>query len=128
MRSLEINKQDIHYASYTGVKPLYDEYENEIGTVVTYSTPISYRINVSAAKGEMSTRQFGDSEDYNKVMVTSDMNCPITEGSVLWVDRQDTNASHDYIVKRVARGLNTISIAIAKVDVYVEPKAINREG
>lgn len=125
MRSLEINKQDIYYASYTGVEPLYDEYENEIGTVVTYSTPISYRINVSAAKGEMSTRQFGDSEDYNKVMVTSDMNCPITEGSVLWVDRQDTNASHDYIVKRVARGLNTISIAIAKVDVYVEPKAIN---
>lgn len=125
MRSLEINKQDIYYASYTGVEPLYDEYENEIGTVVTYSTPISYRINVSAAKGEMSTRQFGDSEDYNKVMVTSDMNCPITEGSVLWVDRQDTNASHDYIVKRVARGLNTISIAIAKVDVYVEPEAIN---
>lgn len=128
MRSLEINKQDIYYASYTGVKPLYDEYENEIGTVVTYSTPISYRINVSAAKGEMSTRQFGDSEDYNKVMVTSDMNCPITEGSVLWVDRQDTDASHDYIVKRVARGLNTISIAIAKVDVYVEPEAINQEG
>lgn len=125
MRSLEINKQDIYYASYTGVEPLYDEYENEIGTVVTYSTPISYRINVSAAKGEMSTRQFGDSEDYNKVMVTSDMNCPITEGSVLWVDRQDTDASHDYIVKRVARGLNTISIAIAKVDVYVEPEAIN---
>lgn len=121
MRSLEINKQNIYYASYMGVKPLYDDYQNEVGTTVTYSSPTPYRINVSAAKGEMSTRQFGDSEDYNKVMMTSDMNCPIIEGSVLWVDQQNTDAGHDYIVKRVARGLNTISIAIAKVDVYVGP-------
>lgn len=119
-RSLEINKRPVYYATYEGIEPVYDEYDNEIGVEVEYSTPTLYHINVSAAKGEISTRQFGDSEDYDKVLVTNDMGCPIVEGSVLWVDNQDTTDAHDYVVKRVAVGLNSISIAISKVNVHGE--------
>ena len=49
---------------------------------------------------------------------------PIDEYSVLWIDKlpqlnEDgtTDTPHDYIVQRVARGLNSISIAVRKVSV-----------
>ena len=45
------------------------------------------------------------------------MDIPIDENSILWVDQLDTTEDHDYIVKRVAKSLNVVSIAIAKVDV-----------
>lgn len=117
MRSLEINKRLIYYANYVEDKPIFDEYENETGTEVVYEDPVPYKINVSPAKGESSTRQFGDSLDYSKVLTTSDLNCPIGENAVLWIDRLDINEQYDYIVKRIADGLNTVLIAVDKVNV-----------
>ena len=78
--------------------------------------------NVSAAQGEMQSRQFGESESYDKVIVLDDRNAPIDEHSILWVDtlphlNEDgsTDTPHDYIVRRVARSINGVSIAIGKV-------------
>ena len=72
----------------------------------------------------MQSRQFGDSESYDKVIVLDNVNIQINEHSILWVDtlpiiKEDgtTDTSHDYIVKKVARSLNSVSIAISKVDV-----------
>ena len=63
------------------------------------------------------TEQFGNLENYDKVIVTSDMSCPIDEDTVLWIDETDTSQPYDYIVKRVSRSKNGISIAVAKVEV-----------
>ena len=51
------------------------------------------------------------------MMITDDMDCPIDERSILWIDSLDTSQPHDYIVRKVAKGLNSIMYAVRKVNV-----------
>ena len=118
------NKVTFYYALHSGQTEIFDEYGNATGQYsVTYGTPTKALGNVSAAQGEMQTRQFGDSESYDKVIVLDDVNAPIDEYSILWVDNlpdmigDTTQTPHDYVVKKVARSLNSVSIAISKVRV-----------
>lgn len=124
MRCLMRNKTSFYYALYTGQTEIIDEYGNATGQYsVQYDNPIKTLGNVSAAKGEIQSRQFGESETYDKVIVLDDPNTPIDEYSILWVDIRPeltdgvTTTPHDYIVKKVARSLNSVSIAINKVAV-----------
>ena len=118
LRTLERNKQVIYYALFDGKEPVIDEYDNQTGEYeILYTPPALLKINVSAARGECSTRQFGDTENYDKVLMTDDLSVPITETSILWIDSLDTEKPHDYIVKKVAKSLNSVSIAVSKVSV-----------
>ena len=125
MRCMARNKTKFYYASYIGETEVTDENGYSTGeNEVSYSNPIEVFGNVSAAQGEMQSRQFGVSESYDKVIVLGDRDVPIDEHSLLWVDTLphlnkdgSTDTSHDYIVKRIARSLNGVSIAISKVDV-----------
>ena len=71
MRDLEINKQLIYYAQPLPPQPILDEDGYETGEMdyTVTSEPKPYRINISSAKGEMATRQFGELEEYDKIMV-----------------------------------------------------------
>ena len=122
MRCLERNKTVFWYCLYNGKTPITDADGNETGEYkVAYSTAVMCRGNVSPAQGEAQVEQFGNSIDYDKVIILEDKTCPITEDTVLFVDRQPTydsqgNPLFDYIVKRVAKSLNSgISYAITKV-------------
>ena len=120
MRCMARNKTTFYYALYTGQTEIIDEYGNATGQYsVNHGKPAKALGNVSAAQGEMQTRQFGDSESYDKVIVLDDVNTPIDEYSILWVDTLPLSAEtpHDYVVKKVARSLNSVSIAISKVSV-----------
>ena len=124
MRCMVRNKTTFYYALYTGQTEITDEYGNATGQYsVIYGNPIKALGNVSAAQGEVQTQQFGDNESYDKVIVIDDVNTPIDEYSILWVDTLPkvvggtTTTPHDYIVKKVARSLNSVSIAISKVSV-----------
>ena len=124
MRCMVRNQTAFYYALYTGQTEIMDEYGNATGQYsVTYGDVEKTFGNVSAAQGEMQTRQFGDSETYDKVIVLDDPNTPIDEYSILWVDtlpkltKGATETPHDYIVKKVARSLNSVAIAISKVSV-----------
>lgn len=125
MRCMVRNKTTFYYASYIGETEIIDEYGNRTGEFsLTYGNPMRVSGNVSAAQGEMQSRQFGESESYDKVIVLDDRNAPIDEHSILWVDTLphlnadgSTDTPHDYIVRRVARSINGVSIAIGKVDV-----------
>ena len=80
------------------------------------------KANISPATGVSQVEQFGKELKYDKVIVLDDITCPIDENSVLFVDKQpekddDGNLLFDYIVKKVARSLNSVSIAISKVEV-----------
>ena len=118
---------------------------NETGEIIPeYASAVSYFANVSPASGQAQTELFGDFESYDKVLVTRDMSCPIDENSVLFLDKQPEYVSipthivvegsalyaastvsivtydmpkNDYIVKRVAKSLNHIAIAVRKVKV-----------
>ena len=125
MRCMVRNKSRFYYASYMGKTEIVDEYGNATGEYkVSYSFPNEKYGNVSAAQGVLESRQFGESESYDKVIVLDDRNAPIDEHSILWVDtlphlNEDgsTDTPPDYIVKKVARSLNGVSIAIRKVNV-----------
>jgi len=125
MRCMVRNKSKFYYASYIGETEIVDEYGNSTGEYkVSYSNPNEIFGNVSAAQGEMQSRQFGESESYDKVIVLDDINAPIDEHSILWVDTlphlnedETTDTPHDYIVKKCAKSLNGFSIAIRKVRV-----------
>lgn len=133
MRCLTRNKTIFSYALHNGQTEIVDEYGNATGQYkVSYTAPKQMRGNVSAAQGEIQSRQFGESETYDKVIVLDNPNILIDEYSILWVDSQpelDTDGNltlnskgevktpHDYIVKKVARSLNSVSIAISKVAV-----------
>mgnify|MGYP006969258865 CR=1 FL=1 len=125
MRCMVRNKTKFYYATYIDKTEIVDEYGNATGEYnIVYSDPKECKANISAAQGEMQSRQFGESESYDKVIVLDDRNAPIDEHSILWVDtlphlNEDgsTDTPHDYIVRRVARSLNGVSIAISKVDV-----------
>lgn len=122
MKIMERNKQSFFYLLYAGSEPIYDEYGNEVGTKVTYSDPVPFRANVSPATGSAQVEQFGNLADYDKVIVTDDMSCPLNETAVLFLDKEpEYNADgvplYDYRVKRVAASLNSISYAVSKVSV-----------
>ena len=99
MKCMSRNKVKFFYALYEGKTPITDDYGN-----VTY----------------------------DKVIVMDKDAPPIDEYSVLWVDNKpqtDENGNlavnekgeiitpHDYIVKKVAKSLNVVSMAISKVSV-----------
>ena len=127
MRSMIRNKCVFYYAEHRGKSEIIDEYGNKTGQYkIVYGEPIKVYGNISPAKGEVQSQQFGESESYDKVIVLDDRNTPINEYSRIWVDtlpllKEDgsTDTPHDYIVKTVARGLNGVSIAIQKVMVNV---------
>ena len=123
MRALQRNKIRIFYANYRDKIPLRDEYGNLTGEYrISYDNPTAIMANVSAARGEATTRQFGDDESYDRIIVLDDPKFPIAVTSILWIDTPpeiaedgSTDTPHDYIVKQVAVSLNSVSIAVSKV-------------
>ena len=103
----------------------------------TYEDEVELSANISQATGQSNTEQFGNLENYDKVIVTDWIDCPINENSVLFIDKAPewknaeyneataitvTGATvkvpvYDYTVRRVAKSLNSISIAVSKVKV-----------
>lgn len=125
MRCMDRNKIPFYYALYDTKVEIEDDYGNKTGQYeLSYGNPIRCKANISAAMGETQSRQFGDSISYDKVFVLDEPNTAIDEYSVLWIDTAPqikadgtTDTPHDYIVKKVARSLNSVSIAVSKVNV-----------
>lgn len=116
MRDLARNKQYISYKPFTGTEELIDEYGNVTGSFKpTYGNLKSFRLSISANKGDTATQQFGNVIDYDRTMSTSDMSCEIDENTILWLDGADTSKPHNFIVKKVAKSLNAIQYAIKQV-------------
>lgn len=123
MRCLHRNKRKFYYALFKEKVAIKDEYDNDSGEYrVVYQTPVEMKANVSAATGEAQVEQFGNSLLYDKVIITDELDCPVDEHSVLCIDSppsydEDGNLIFDYIVKKVAKSINTISFAVSKVEV-----------
>lgn len=124
MVSLAENRQKIFYGELTGVEDIVDADGYKTGEKrKTYSTPEPFLIYVAPSRGEATWSPFGIGENYTNVMSTCDTSCPITEDTVLWIGINPFDSEgnvveeHNYIVTRVARGLNSILYAIKKVDV-----------
>lgn len=143
MRSLLRNKRVVYFCDPEETNVIVvDSNGNRTGERNTiYSDPVPLNINVSAARGESDVNLFGNADMYDKIMVTADVDCPITENSVLFVDKapsftevrvlQKAQAGsvarvylaplYDYVVVRVAKSINGVSFAIKKVPVAGQP-------
>lgn len=123
MKTLKRNQTSFWYLLYDRKEPIRDEYGNESGeTKVVYQAAVAAQANISAATGSAQVEQFGNFAGYDKVIVTDDLPCPIDENTVLFIDKEpeyseDGTPLYDYIVKRVARSLNSVSYAVSKVSV-----------
>lgn len=135
MRCVNRNKQPFWYAQHIGIASNYDDDGLQNGTYAEYGKPVKLMANISADKGEVIARQFGDDDHYDRVIVLEDRDTPINEYSVLWVDTKpktdrDGNlvlddggnpvTPWDYIVTKVGRGLPKFGaavIAISRVSV-----------
>ena len=117
MRCLKRNTRGFWYSLFSHTVNDGDEPYN------VYELPTYMEANISAAKGETQTAMFGEAQDYDRVIVTDELNCPIDEHTVLWVDKQPEYdgdglpTGWDYIVKKVAKPIDSVSYAITKVDV-----------
>lgn len=134
MRCLERNKTVFYYSLFSGKQEIIDAYGNATGQYrLIYENPRRGYANISAAKGEVQTQQFGDDDNYDKVIVLDNPSTPIDEYTILWVDSGapqlapngslaldeygEVATPHDYVVKKVARSLNSVSMAVSKVTV-----------
>ena len=123
MKCMKRNGRCFYFAVFKEKIPVKDEDGNDTGEYrILYERPVKLHANVSAATGEAQVQQFGSEVDYDRVIVTDNMSCPIDEHSVLCIDcppkyDEDGNLIYDYIVKKVARSLNAISYAVSKVKV-----------
>ena len=142
MKCLKRNKQKFWFCNEGKVPTIcYDANGNLTGeTITTYGEVQEMSANVSPATGVYRTEEFGSIENYDKVILTDDMNCQITEKTVLFVDKEPAFASvstyiwttdiqgrrrllpfslpvptYDYVVWRVSKSLNQVAIAIKKV-------------
>ena len=124
MKALFRNKQVFWYANIQSQTPLTDEYGNETGEVeITYSEPVQFSANISAARGTADLDAFGINANYSKTICTDCLTVPIDKSTILWIDSvPDENGEagtikHDYVVVAVAKSLNSLTIAVKEVSV-----------
>ena len=122
MRALKRNQKSFWYALYSDeVEQIGDDglYTGDIGP--GYEEPVQMKANVSASRGSADAELFGTDLQYSRTIVTTDMSCPITEDSAVWIDREPEDGGgkavpHNYVVKGIAKSLNSIVYAIAEAE------------
>lgn len=123
MRMQHRSKQKFKYAYYKGQKPVYDEDGNFTGEYApSYTEPMigwgninSGYISANHMSGTATPEMYGIDLDYIKTIMTS-TDYGLDEYSVIWIDNLDS-PTHDYIIRRIGRGINNVRIACSHVDV-----------
>lgn len=105
MRDLRKNQVEIFYSLYIPDGTV-DRLGNKTGI---FKEKQQLFISLSTDKGEHKNQVFGKELDYDREMVTTDMNCPIDEFSKIWINDKE------YTVSRVATSRNQKRYAIKKV-------------
>ena len=81
-----------------------------------YENPITLLAYASAGNGNSNAEIFGVNESYDKVIILDDPTVDIDEASVVWIEHE-LDQPYDYVVKKVVRSINSISIGVTKVKV-----------
>lgn len=108
-----------------------DEYGNINKQYATYGDPVKTSGNISPAKGEVTSRQFGLDDLYDRVIGPMPINTQINEKAILWIDVTPTLDAqghlavnekgvpltpHNYIVRKKATSLPIFGGAMLGVD------------
>lgn len=141
MRTLHRNKRKIYYCNLlNGSVEVVDEHGNAtLETVPMYTNARALNVNITPASGISATEQFGNLDHYDKVIVLTDTvgdRLLIDESTVFFIDRAPETKvidcyirgargnieparywvpNYDYVIVRIARSINSVSIAVRKV-------------
>lgn len=114
MRCLKRNTRRMFYANFTGYTELVDAYGKKTGEkVLGYTPPIEVWWNVSDESGYARVEDYGLHPEYERSIVIEKPFPNISETSVLWIDVPTTD-DPDYMIKRVSRGLNEMTLFVGK--------------
>ena len=134
MRVLKRNLQPYWYSLYQGTEEIMQDGMETGSQRMLYSAPVKAYGNISASSGStinratanVTQRPYGETVDYDRVIVTDEMDLPLTEQSVVWVDppvepalEEDGsfNTPYQYIVTRIAKTLTVYSLTLLEVTV-----------
>lgn len=139
MRSLKKNTQKLFYSLYSDQitiyerdsagNIIYDEIDGErfpriISEQAGYNNPVSFYANIAMSGGEAEAKEYGvNASDYEAVIVTSQMDLPITETSIIWwntIPKYDSSGmidgdSADFKVISVRPSLNSMKYLLKKI-------------
>lgn len=117
MRVVNRNRRPVAYAFYEGTTELTDENGNFTGEFqVNYSDPVRALMNVSGGRGQANVRLFGIGSEFDRTIVTDDLETPFSTDTVFWIETDPDNAPFDYRVVRVARTINQVVLGLTEVD------------
>ena len=111
MRNLRINKQTITYQNPTG-ETSYEENTDGLKTgriIPAYSTEAELDVNIRIDRGGIWLRDYGISTEFDGIIETSDMDCPLMEGSIV------TYRGKKFMLSRMDRSLNGLKFYLAEV-------------
>lgn len=124
MRLLRRNARTIHLSYLVDTVEIVNaegkgtgEYRN------VYSDPVSILANVgtpggkTGVSGDITHENFGLLSRYERVIALYDKSLPITETTLVWVDKTPREGSHDYEVLRIMPNLNSLLVAVKAVSV-----------
>ena len=122
MRLQRRNLQSVWYCLFDKEVPVFEDGYETGEKDISYHDPVELQCNVSPASGYAQLNTFGNLDSYDKVLLIDNMSCPIDENTVLFVDKQPAydktgKPLYDYTVRRVAKSLNVIAVAVSKVKV-----------
>lgn len=134
MHVLERNKQYLWYANPTGEQHVTDSNGLKTGEVqITYGTPVRERMSMAissgannlGSQGMAELERYGITTGYTHRAVTEDLNCAMSEESLVWyriepteeVDGKTVSVPHNFKVVRKAVSLNHLIYYLKEVDV-----------
>lgn len=131
MRCLEIEKKTVWYCSYKGKVERISENGLHTGEYIkSFSKPVAFKCNILPVKSKGGSVKLGGKVDelpigldlsYSRVLICDNINLPIKEEDVLFLEKKpkfDENdyPLHDYKVVAIVRSLNVLEIAANRVD------------
>ena len=121
MKVLGRNKICVWYALASGETDTYDSYGNLTGSPkLSYLPPVHTKMVLGARQGFISSTAHGLEENYSIRLMTDDMNCPITVGTIVWLgvmpyDAQGEAVPYTHVVNAVVPTFNSISYRLSEV-------------
>lgn len=118
MRVVNRNRRPVAYAFYEGTTEIIDDNGLHTGEyAVHYTDPVRALMNVSGGKGQANVRLFGIGSEFDRTIVTDDLETPFSTDTVFWVETDPDDAPFDYRVVSVARTINQVVLGLAEVEV-----------
>ena len=122
MRCLERNKRPLWYALRVGEEETVDGFGHPTGEVKpVYGEPRELRIFQQDGAGAYGINAYGTASVCDKILVTSDMELPIDEETVFWIDAvpaDNGTVPHDYVMAAPPiQGLNQVVYKLRRVGV-----------